>query len=100
MLNFILGFFISANNQLNAKYDTYAFNYLINGSGQEIFVDTVFYNPTSSGKINLPLQQGFGLGFKKGERLNIVIDYISTNWKKFKIQKQIIFTNSFRNFRC
>lgn len=79
-----LGYFMSLNNSLKVNYDAIAYNYILNGFGQQITRDTVIANHNQKGTIALPLEQGFGIGFKKGERINIVSDFAVTRWQDFK----------------
>lgn len=96
-VKFTFGYFMALNNTLKANYDATAYNYIVNGSGQEIIRDTVLYNANQKGKITLPLEQGFGIGFKKGERINAVADFGITNWSKFAFLDNV---NSFKdNYR-
>jgi|JI9StandDraft_1071089.scaffolds.fasta_scaffold13885_4 hypothetical protein len=88
-----MGFFMGLNSNLKVEYTNGAYNYILNGSGQEIIRDTAYYKINSSGNIRLPLEQGFGLGFKKGEKLNIVADFAITNWQQYK------FLNDVNNFK-
>ncbi len=83
-VKFTFGYFAGLNNGMKATYNTSVFNYIINGSGQEILRDTVLYKADQTSTIRLPLEQGFGIGFKKGERLNLVADFALTNWQDFK----------------
>jgi hypothetical protein len=78
------GFFMNINNPLKATYNNEVYNYILGGSGEEIIRDTVLYNTGQKGTIKLPLEQGFGIGIKKGERFNFVIDAAITNWQNFK----------------
>jgi hypothetical protein len=77
------GYFMALNNSLRANYDAKVLNYILDGGGNEVIRDTVLYNVEQSGKIKLPLEQGFGIGFKKGERINLVADFAITNWSQF-----------------
>lgn len=96
-VKFTFGFFMNLNNDLKAKYNNTVFNYVLNGSGQEIVVDTVLYNINYKTKVALPLEQGFGLGFKKGERLNIVADFAITNWQNFSLlNDQTVYKKNYR----
>jgi hypothetical protein len=96
-VKFTFGFFAGLNNTLKASYNTAAYNYIINGSGQEIIRDTAFANFNQAGKITLPLEEGFGIGFKKGEKLNIVADFAITGWSKFKYLNDVTgFKDSYR----
>jgi hypothetical protein len=79
-VKFTFGYFMNLNNAMQASYNTTAYNYIINASGQEIIRDTVLFNVDQSGTINLPLEQGIGIGFKKGERISAVADFAITSW--------------------
>lgn len=82
-IKFTFGYFMALDNTLKVNYDAVVYNYYIKGTGEEAR-DTVVYRPNQKGTINLPLEQGFGLGFKKGEKLNIVSDFAITNWQNFR----------------
>lgn len=88
------GYFMSLNNAIKVNYDATVLNYVLNGTGQEILRDTVLYTPDQKSTITLPLEQGFGIGFKKGERINVVSDFAVTNWQNFKFLDN---TSSFKN---
>jgi hypothetical protein len=83
------GYFMNLNNGLKANYTTGVYNYILNGSGQEILRDTVLFDPDKKGTIKLPLEQGFGIGFKKGEKLNVVADFAITDWQTFKYLDEV-----------
>ncbi len=96
-VKFTFGFFMNLNNDLKAKYNNTVFNYVLNGSGQEIVVDTVIYTMNYKTKVSMPLEQGFGIGFKKGERLNLVADFAISNWQNFKaINDQGVYKKNYR----
>jgi hypothetical protein len=78
------GYFMALNNTLKGGYFSGVYNYVLNGAGQEIMRDTVLYDTGHQGTVKLPLEQGFGLGIKKGERINIVTDFAITNWQNFR----------------
>lgn len=88
-IKFTFGYFMGLNNALKVTHSSVALNYIQNSAGQEILRDTAFYQKEQSGKITLPLEQGFGIGFKKGERLNIVADFAITNWQNFKFINEL-----------
>ena len=97
-VKFTMGYFMALNNSIKANYTASAYNYILSGTGQEIIRDTAYYLEKNNGSIRLPLEQGFGLGFKKGERLNIVADFAITGWQKFKYLDEI---NNFKSsYRC
>ena len=79
------------NNSLNANYSYLAYNYI---QGQSTDTSTVLFIDGASGKVKLPLEQGFGIGFKKSERINAVADFALTNWQKFEYPN---FVNDFKN---
>ncbi len=82
-VKFTFGYFMALNNTIRANYDAIVYNYILNGSGSEVLRDTVLYRADQKGNITLPLEQGFGLGYKKGERINLVADFAITNWSQF-----------------
>lgn len=91
------GYFMSLNNQLKVNYDNTIYNYVLNGFGQEIIRDTVLYKVNQKSTISLPLEQGFGIGFKKGERISAVADFAITNWQNFKfLENASSFKNNYR----
>src|SRR5690606_836015 len=77
-----------------AKYNNSVLNYDLTSGGQEIVRDTVLYITNHRTKLALPLEQGFGLGFKKGEKINLVADFALTNWQNFKTFNEV---NNFKN---
>lgn len=83
------GYFMNLNNPLKVKYTTGVYNYILNGFGQEIIRDTVLYDLERKGTIKLPMEQGFGIGIKKGEKLNIVADFAITDWENFKYLNEV-----------
>jgi hypothetical protein len=93
-VKFTMGFFMGLNNTLKANYTASAYNYILNGSGQEIIRDTAYYLQYNQSTIKLPLEQGFGIGFKKGERINIAADFAITYWQQFRFLNE---TNTFKN---
>jgi hypothetical protein len=88
-VKFTFGAFVGLNNTVRVTYDAAAYNYILNGLGQEQLKDTVFYNPEQKGNMTFPLERGVGIGFKKGERLNITADFAVTGWKDFKLLDNI-----------
>lgn len=82
-VKFTFGYTFNLNNSLNTVYSAMAYNYRISG-GNEFIVDTVFYKEDEPASVTLPFEQGFGIGFKKGEKLNVVADYAITKWQNFQ----------------
>jgi hypothetical protein len=93
-VKFTFGYFMALNNTVKAKYDLISYNYFLTNSAGFLAKDTVINIIDEVGKIKLPLEQGFGVGFKKGEKLNVVLDYAVTNWADFKL---FDYTNSLKN---
>jgi hypothetical protein len=83
-VKFTFGFFMNAQNPVRIVYNDISYNYILNAAGSEIVRDTVLYNVNQVQKVTLPLEQGFGIGFKKAERLNIVADLAFTGWSKLR----------------
>lgn len=83
-VKFTFGYFMGLNNSLKATYSSLAQNYYVDSYSQITSRDTVLYTLNEKGTIKLPLEQGFGIGLKKGERLNLVADYAITNWQNFR----------------
>jgi hypothetical protein len=83
-VKFTFGYVMSFNNDMKARTNTIAFNYIKNSLGAELVRDTVSFRVDRPTPIALPLEQGFGIGFKKGERLNIVADLAFTFWNTYK----------------
>jgi hypothetical protein len=88
------GAFMTLNNALKSTYDASGYNYILNGFGQEVFRDTIFSNSNQKTTVRLPLEQGVGIGFKKGERINIASDFAMTGWQNFKLLDN---NNSYKN---
>jgi hypothetical protein len=81
----ILGYALSLNNQLAAEHNDLVYNYVLSGAGNEIVRDTALYSVNQPGQIRLPLQHVIGIGFKRGEKLNIVADFGVTAWSAFSL---------------
>ncbi len=79
-----VGFFINTPTSLNAKQNNIIYNYAIDGFGIERPKDTVLNSQVESGTITLPLEMGIGFSIKKGEKLTVLMDAATTNWKGFK----------------
>ncbi len=82
-VKFTIGYTFNLNNSLNTVYNAVAYNYRTS-SGIDYVIDTVFNKVDEPASVTLPFEQGFGIGFKKGEKLNIVADYVITKWQNFK----------------
>lgn len=77
------GYTFNLNNKMQSTYNALGYNYRVS-NGQNVIVDTVFNTVEQASSITLPFEQGFGIGFKKGEKLNMVFDYAITKWQNFK----------------
>jgi hypothetical protein len=93
-IKFTFGYFMTINNPLKVNYTYGVYNYILTAAGQEWDRDTVVYQPDQKNTITLPVDQGFGIGFKKAEKLNIVADFAITDWQKFKYLDAV---NNFKN---
>lgn len=78
------GYFMNLNNALKASYNTTVYNYILDGTGSSIIRDTVLYKNQQNSTVRLPLEQGLGIGIKKGERINAVADFAITNWQTYR----------------
>lgn len=78
------GFYVNAPFNIGAKQSTIIYNYAIDGSGVERAKDTVLNSQENPGRIVLPMEMGFGMSVKKGERLTVLMDASTTNWSDFK----------------
>lgn len=96
-VKFTFGYFMGLNNTLKVNYNSSVYNYIINTTGEEIIRDTALNATSLQNTIVLPLEQGFGIGFKKGEKLNIVADFAITNWQNFKYLDNV--NDLTRNYR-
>jgi hypothetical protein len=78
-----IGYYVTLPSVLRVKYSNIIYNYGLNSFGDEIPKDTVSSVNNARGTIKLPLEQGIGLSFKKGDMLTIAADFAYTNWSKF-----------------
>lgn len=84
-----LGYFVSLPSLVNVQYSNLIYNYGLNALGDEIPMDTVLNVLSQASSIKLPLEQGVGVCFKKGERLTLAADFAYTNWKGFRYLDQV-----------
>ncbi|MCC6635607.1 MAG: hypothetical protein IT251_08900 [Chitinophagaceae bacterium] len=78
------GAFVNTPMTINAKQSTIIYNYSLDGFGNETPKDTALNSQNNAGTITLPIEFGFGLSVKKGERLTVLVDAAMTQWKEFK----------------
>jgi hypothetical protein len=83
-VKFTFGYFMALNTTMKTNYNSSVYNYILSSAGEELVRDTALNATNQNSSITLPLEQGFGIGFKKGEKLNIVADFAITNWQNFK----------------
>ena len=79
-----MGFFVNTPMGIKAKQSNTIYNYSLDGLGVERAKDTLLNSQDIPGNITLPLEMGFGLSVKKGEKLTVLIDAATTNWSGFK----------------
>ncbi len=92
------GFFAAIPSGVSAKQSNIIYSYSLDGFGVETPKDTVLNSQEVHGSIVLPLETGFGLSIKKGDRLTVLIDAATTNWSGYRYfdEKNLNFTNSYR----
>ncbi|MDI1355313.1 MAG: hypothetical protein PSX36_10360 [bacterium] len=96
-VKFTFGYFANITNPIYGTYSSATYNYVLNVLGQELIRDTAALSINTRGMVQLPFEQGFGLGFKKGERINLVADFAITNWQNFKYLDEV--NNLVKNYR-
>jgi hypothetical protein len=79
-----IGAFVNTPMGIQAKQSNIIYNYATDGFGIERPKDTVLNSQDLPGSIVLPLEMGFGLSVKKGEKLTVLMDAATTNWSGFK----------------
>ena len=84
----VFGITGNIQNPMKVTYSSAVYNYILNSSGQELIRDTALFNVNQKGTIRLPLEQGFGIAFKKGEKISIAADYAITDWSTFRYLDQ------------
>jgi hypothetical protein len=91
------GYFVSIPNTIEVKNSYLAYNYSLNGFGDEVAKDTFIYVIDQKTSVRLPLEQGIGMSIKKGEMLNIAVDASYTNWQQFRYLDNVnTLKNSYR----
>lgn len=78
------GYYVSLPGLVDVKYNNLIYNYSLGSTGFEQIKDTVLNIVDQKNSIKLPLEQGFGLMFKKGEKLTVAADITYTNWQQFR----------------
>ena len=84
-IKFSLGYYFNLNNSLPVKYDALVYNYIGTSLGNQIVSDTVLSVTNQKTDVKLPIDQGVGLGFRKGDKLHVLVDASVTNWSNFKL---------------
>ncbi len=92
------GFFAAIPSGVSSKQSNIIYTYSLDGVGVETPKDTLLNSQNVHGSVRLPLETGFGLSIKKGERLTVLMDAATTNWSGYKYfgEKNSNFTNSYR----
>ena len=91
------GYYMSLPNTIRVKNNYMAYNYTLNGFGDEIPKDTFIYHIDQPSSIRLPLEQGIGISLKKGDMLTVAADASYTNWQQFRyLDKVNDLKNSYR----
>lgn len=92
------GFFAGIPSGVMAKQNNIIYTYALNDVGGEAPKDTILNSQGVNGSIQLPLELGFGLSFKKGQRLHVLLDGAITNWGAYKSfgESNNTFQNSYR----
>ena len=92
------GVFVNTPTSISAKQNYIIYNYAVDGFGIERPKDTVVNSHDNKGTIKLPLEMGFGLSVKKGEKLTVLMDMATTNWSGYKYfgATSTNFKNSYR----
>lgn len=92
-----IGYYASLPNTIGVKNSSLAYNYSLNGFGDEIPKDTFIYINDKAGTVRLPFEQGIGLNFRKGDMLNVAVDASYTNWKQYRYLDEVnTLKNSYR----
>ncbi len=83
-IKIIFGYYLSLPSLVKVKYNSLIYNYSLSSFGYEVPKDTVLDISGQRNTIKLPLEQGFGLSVKKGERLTLAGDFTYTQWQQFR----------------
>lgn len=91
------GYFVSIPNTIQVKNSYMAYNYSLNGFGEETPKDTFIYVIDNPASIRLPIEQGVGVSVRKGDVLAVAADFAYTNWQQFRYMDAVNdLTNSYR----
>lgn len=74
----------AAQTDIHAKIDSLSYNFYTSSTGYEVVKDTAEFVSGHTGTITLPLSYGFGVSFKKGDRILVALDYAAQNWSSFQ----------------
>ncbi|MCW3084622.1 MAG: hypothetical protein JWP12_1988 [Bacteroidetes bacterium] len=80
----LFGATFAAQTNVQAKIDSLSYNYYTSSTGYEIVKDTAEFVNGHKGTVTLPLSFGFGIGFKKGDRLMVAADFAIQNWSSYQ----------------
>jgi hypothetical protein len=84
-IKFSFGYYLTLNNTLPVKYDMVVFNYLPTSLGNQVDRDTILNIEGQRSVMRLPLEQGVGFGFRKGDKWHILADAAITDWSNFQL---------------
>ena len=90
----LFGVTFATQTNLNATIDSLSYSYFNNSIGYEIVKDTIENTKGYKGNIAIPLSFGFGIGFKKGEKITVAADFAIQNWSAYSAFGQ---TQALRN---
>jgi len=91
------GYFMTIPNTIMVKNSQMAYNYGLNSFGDETPKDTFIYVIDNPSSIRLPLEQGIGVSFRKGDVWAVCADASYTNWQQFRYLDAVNdLSNSFR----
>lgn len=91
------GYFMSVPNTMMVKNSYMAYNYSLNSYGDETPKDTFVYVIDNPNSIRLPIEQGIGVSFRKGDMLAIAADVSYINWQQFRYLDAVNdLTNSYK----
>lgn len=79
-----IGYFMSLPNSMSVKTSNLGYNYSLNAFGDETPKDTFIYVIDKKGTIKLPIEQGIGISYKKGDNWALAADASYTNWQQFR----------------
>ncbi len=86
--SFSVGLTYSLNSSLHATTDSLSERYLSTSLGGVAIHDTINYTSGIKGRITLPMSLGFGIAYKKGQRLLLSAEASIQDWTKYTFYGQ------------